>query len=180
PTASVQPAAPAASAPAAPRTAPPAEARVAAAPPKAEPAASDLPPIEFSGDWPALAAEVTGRLERAGLVGQFLHQSEVVSHDADGFTLRVPVRPLAEPALVAKVRDVLAAHFGRPVRISVEIGQVRGTTVAVVRSREQAQALAQAQAQIEGDTFVRSLLDAFDGTILPESIQPIGPNGESR
>ena len=109
-----------------------------------------------------------------------MQQSELLGHDAEGFSLRVPVKPLAEPALLAKVRDVLVAHFGRPVRLSVEIGQVRGTTVAQVRSREQAEALAQAQAHIEGDAFVQTLLTGFEGTIVPDSIQPIGPTGETR
>jgi DNA polymerase-3 subunit gamma/tau len=122
---------------------------------------------------------VVARLGRPGLVGQFMQQSELVAHDAHGFSLRVPVKPLAEPALLAKVRDVLAAHFGRPVRLAAEVGQVRGTTVAAVRSREQADALAQAQATIEGDAFVRTLITGFDGTIVPESIQPVVPNGSA-
>ena len=137
------------------------------------------PPLAFDGDWPGLAASVVARLGRPGLVGQFMQQSELLSHDADGFTLRVPVKPLAEPALLAKVRDVLAAHFGRPARLTVEVGQVRGTTVAAVRSREQAEALAQAQAVIEGDAFVQTLISGFDGTIVPESIQPIAPTGST-
>jgi DNA polymerase-3 subunit gamma/tau len=136
--------------------------------------------LAIDGDWPGLAAAVVARLGRPGLVGQFMQQSELIGHDRDGFTLRVPVKPLAEPALVAKVREVLATHFGRPVRISVEVGTVRGTTVAAVRSREQAEALAQAQATLQGDAFVQTLITGFDGTIVPESIQPIGPSGETR
>jgi DNA polymerase-3 subunit gamma/tau len=162
-------------------------ARVEAAPeaietraaPAAPAAASAPPPLAFDGDWPGLAATVVARLGRPGLVGQFMQQSELLSHDADGFTLRVPVKPLAEPALLVKVRDVLAAHFGRPARLTVEVGQVRGTTVAAVRSREQAEALAQAQAVIEGDAFVQTLISGFDGTIVPESIQPIAPTGST-
>jgi len=159
--------------------APRAEAPRADAPPSAG-AAPAHPPLDFDGDWPGLAAAVTARLGRPGLVGQFMHQSELLGHDADGFALRVPVRPLAEPALLGKVRDALATHFGRPVRLDVQVGQVRGTTVAAVRSREQAEAHAQAQATIEGDAFVQSLLTGFDATILPESIQPLGPTGDSR
>jgi DNA polymerase-3 subunit gamma/tau len=154
---------------------------VAAPPPEPVPqtatAAAGPSPLDFDGDWPGLAATVVAGLGRPGLVGQFMQQSELLAHDADGFTLRVPVKPLAEPALLAKVRDVLAARFGRPVRLTVEIGPVRGTTVAVVRSREQAEALAQAQAVIEGDAFVQTLISGFGGTIVPESIQPIGPTG---
>jgi DNA polymerase-3 subunit gamma/tau len=148
-----------------------------------EPAPSPGPaavPLDFDGDWPALAAAVVARMPRAGLVGQFMQQSELLGHDPEGFALRVPVKTLAEAGLLAKVREVLLKHFGRPVRLSVEIGQVRGTTVAQVRSREQAEALAQAQAHIEGDAFVQTLLTGFEGTIVPDSIQPIGPTGETR
>jgi DNA polymerase III subunit gamma/tau len=144
----------------------------------AEAAEAAPTPIAFDGDWPALAAAVNTRLGRAGLVGQFMTQSELLRADPDGFTLRVPVKPLAEPALVGKVREVLAAHFGRPVALRVEVGAVQGTTAAAVRTREQAQAHAQARATIEGDDFVKTLLSGFDGTILPDSIRPIGPSGE--
>ena len=142
------------------------------------PAAATIP---FDGDWTSLAAAVTAGLQgRAGLVGQFMQQSELLGFDAttDTFSLRVPVRPLAEPALLGKVRERLAQHFGRPMKVAVEIGTVRGTTVAAVRNREQAQANAQAHANIEGDAFVQTLLTSFDGTILPESIQPLRPTGD--
>jgi DNA polymerase-3 subunit gamma/tau len=170
---------PAAPMPAAPMPAPPL--RETSAPPDTPPRGPEaVHALAFDGDWPGLAAAVVARLGRPGLVGQFMQQSELIGHDRDGFTLRVPVKPLAEPALVAKVREVLATHFGRPVRISVEVGTVRGTTVAAVRSREQAEALAQAQATLQGDAFVQTLITGFDGTIVPESIQPIGPSGETR
>ena len=142
------------------------------------PAAATVP---FDGDWTSLAAAVTAGLQgRAGLVGQFMQQSELLGFDAatDTFSLRVAVRPLAEPALIGKVRERLAQHFGRPMKVAVDVGTVRGTTVAAVRNREQAQANAQAHANIEGDAFVQTLLTSFDGTILPESIQPLGPTGD--
>jgi hypothetical protein len=60
----------------------------------------------------------------------------------------------------------------------VEVGAVQGTTAAAVRTREQAQAHAQARATIEGDDFVKTLLSGFDGTILPDSIRPLGQPGE--
>ena len=133
----------------------------------------------FEGDWPALARIVVSRLGRPGLVGQFMQQSELIDHDDQGFSLRVPVKPLAEPALVGKVTEVLASVLGRPVRLRIEVGAVRGATAAQARSREQAEALAQAHAHIEGDMFIQTLLTRFDGTIVPESVQPLGPQGES-
>lgn len=146
----------------------------------AAPQPSTAKPSEsFDGNWPALAASVNARLGRAGLVGQFMTQSELLGWDPDSFTVRVPVKPLAEPGLVTKVRDVLTSHLGRPVAIKVEVGAVRGTTAAAVRTREQEQVQAQARARIEGDDFVQTLITGFDGTIVPDSIQPIAPTGET-
>jgi DNA polymerase-3 subunit gamma/tau len=105
-------------------------------------------------------------------------QSELLGHDGLSFSLRVPVRPLAEPALLAKVREVLNGHFGHPVTLKVDVGAVQGSTAASVRTREQAEAQAQARATIEGDDFVKTLLSGFDGTIVPDSIRPLGPQGE--
>ncbi len=151
-----------------------------AAPQPSTPQAPTAQPSEsFDGNWPALAASVNARLGRAGLVGQFMTQSELLGWDPDSFTVRVPVKPLAEPGLVTKVRDVLTSHLGRPVAIKVEVGAVRGTTAAAVRTREQEQVQAQARARIEGDDFVQTLITGFDGTIVPDSIQPIAPTGET-
>jgi DNA polymerase-3 subunit gamma/tau len=151
-----------------------------AAAPAVAPGPAPAPGPGFDGDWPALAAAITARMEKPGLVGQFMQQSELLAHDAHGVRVRVPVRPLAEPALLAKVREQLVAHFGRPIAVEVEVGTVRGTTASAVRSRQRADAQAQAQATLEGDAFVQTLVTGFGGTILPESIEPIGPNGESR
>jgi len=155
--------------------------RAPARPASGAPESSAAATTPFDGDWTSLAAAVTAGLQgRAGLVGQFMQQSELLGFDAatDTFSLRVPVKPLAEPALLGKVRERLAQHFGRPMKVAVDVGTVRGTTVAAVRNREQAQANAQAHATIEGDTFVQTLLTSFDGTILPESIQPLRPTGD--
>jgi DNA polymerase-3 subunit gamma/tau len=175
-------AAPAAAPGPAPARARPAERAPAAAvaATAAAPRAGGGPGPGFDGDWPALAAAITARMEKPGLVGQFMQQSELLAHDAHGVRVRVPVRPLAEPALLAKVREQLATHFGRPIAVEVEVGTVLGTTASAVRSRERADAQAQAQATLEGDAFVQTLVTGFGGTILPESIEPIGPNGESR
>jgi DNA polymerase III subunit gamma/tau len=134
------------------------------------------PPVaSFDGDWTALAAS----LPRSGLIGQFMHQSELVGYGDGQFRVRVPIRQLAEPGIVTKVRDALSRHLGATVRLSVEVGAVIGTTAAAVRSRQEADTQARAQADIEGDDFVRTLLTDFDGTIIPDSVRPVGSNGET-
>ena len=125
----------------------------------------------FDGDWPVLAS----RLGLAGFSLQFMQQSELIAHQDFSFTVRVPIRQLAESGTVGKVRDALSAHFGAPVRLTVEVGGVSGQTAAAVASRERAERLDQARASIESDPFVQTLLTDFGGTILPESVKPIDP-----
>lgn len=179
-----RPQSPVASAPRPPAVRPPVATRPALPPiPDAtEPAPAPVAAVAaaaFDGDWPALAARINARLGRAGLIGQFMTQSELLGWEGLEFRLRVPVKPLAEAALQAKVREVLSSHFGGPVTLKVDVGAVQGATAAAVRTREQAQAQSEARAAIEGDDFVKTLLAGFDGTIVPDSIRPIGPQGES-
>ena len=123
----------------------------------------------FDGDWPGLAA----RLQVGGFVQQFMHQSELVDAEGLRFRVRVPIRPLAEPATVNRVREALGAYFGAPVRLDVEVGRVGGGTAAAASARDRAERQAQAQASIEADPFVRALIEDFDGTIVPGSVRPI-------
>ena len=138
------------------------------------PAAASLEPSPpaparaFDGDWPALAAA----LQVGGLALQFMQQSELVEADRLSFRVRVPIRPLAEPGTVARVREALAAHFGRPVRLSAEVGTVAGQTAAAVASQQRSERLQQAQEAMESDPFVQTLITDFGGRIIPGSVRP--------
>ncbi len=123
----------------------------------------------FDGDWPALAP----RVRLGGLAQQFLEQSELVHHEGLLFRVRVPIRPLADPNTVGKVREGLTALFGAPVRLTVEVGQIGGTTAAQAAQEQRGQRLADARQSLEQDPFVRSLIDDFGGRIVPDSIRPV-------
>jgi len=137
------------------------------------PAAADggAPAREFDGDWPALAAA----LPLTGFAQQFMQQSELVSRDGLSLRVRVPIRPLAEPPTVNRVREALSAYFGAPVRLAVEVGPIGGATAAAAAEQDRAQRLDRARAAIEADPFVRSLLTDFGGRIVPDSVRPIDP-----
>jgi len=149
--------------PAAALAVPPATAPVAPVAPAAVQTLS-----EFAGDWPALARVLT----LSGIARQCVDRSALVSFDHDGFVLRAPIRAMTEAPLVAKIRDALTAHFGRPMRVSILSGDVEGPTVAGIDSAEQAQRLAQAQAVIQADPFVQALIKDFGAQIVPGSVQP--------
>ena len=130
--------------------------------------APPAPARAFDGDWPALAAA----LPVGGFAQQFMQQSELVEADGLSFRVRVPIRPLAEPGTVARVRDALAAHFGAPVRLSAEVGTVAGQTAAAVASQQRSERLQQAQEAMESDPFVQTLITDFGGRIVPGSVRP--------
>ena len=125
----------------------------------------------FDGNWPALAT----RVRLGGFAQQFLEQSELLGHEGLAFRVRVPIRPLAEAGTLAKVREGLAAHFGQPVQLSVEVGAVGQATAAQAAQEQRSQRLAQARESLERDPFVRGLIDDLDGRIVPDSIRPVDP-----
>lgn len=168
---------------AAPEARRPAPARAADAPqPAAEPprdpaVAEAAEPDAAAGaagpvDWPALAAS----LRLAGLARELALRSELVAREGDHFTLRAPVKALLEAGNEQRVRAALAEHFGRPVRLSIQVGAVTGETAAA-RS-EQARSTLQKQAEdaIYADPFVRELIENFGASVDPRSIRPLAPD----
>ncbi len=102
-----------------------------------------------------------------------MQQSELVVANGLDFTVRVPIRALAAANTVARARAALAEHFGAEVRLTVEAGKVQGpTAVAIARDLDEKK-LAKAQASLEADPFVRTLIDDFNGAIVPGSVRPL-------
>ena len=146
-----------------------AEANVPAVP--GAPAAADAPAttLDFDGDWPSLVA----RLHAQGAVRQLLAQSELKGVQGQVFQVQVPIRHLAEPSLVERARELLADHFGAGVQLQVTVGQTGGQTAAARASEQQARRQAESEEAIKADPFIRTLLEEFGATILPDSIKPL-------
>ena len=144
-----------------------------AAPAGDAPPAADAPVIatslDFDNDWPALAA----RLPVQGAVRQLFAQSELKSLQGTQFQIQVQVRHLADPALVERARELLSAHFGTEVQLQVAVGQVGRQTAAARATEQQARRQAASERAIADDPFVRTLLEEFGATILPDSIKPL-------
>jgi DNA polymerase III subunit gamma/tau len=126
----------------------------------------------FNGDWPALAAT----LALGGVPRMFAQQSQLLSHrqDAHGLSLhlKVGVKLLAEPAQIAKVREALQEKLACVVHLKVELGEVQGETAESLARQASDEKIAQTQASLEGLTMVKSLIDHFDGKIIPGTVKP--------
>ena len=125
--------------------------------PKSAPAAPR--PQGFDGDWPKLA----NSLNLGGVAKQLAQASELQRFDGETLELCVPpaAKHLAEKSFQDKLRAALQEHFGKPVRLSVRVGETGGNTA---RDR--------AAAAIGQDAFVRDLVENFDATIVESSIKP--------
>lgn len=114
----------------------------------------------FDGNWPALAKS----LRVSGMTRQLAQQSELKNFDGDVFELCVPaaMKHLTDKGYLDKLKEALRQHFGRPVRISVDVGGTTGNS-----------AQDHAVASIQQDAFVQGLVENMDATIIPSSIRPV-------
>ena len=140
----------------------PGASRTAAAAPAAGPA--------FDGDWPALA----NTLNVGGMAKQLAQQSELRSFDGESMELGLALtsRHLAEKMYQDKLRVALQQHFGKSLALKIVIGEIRGNTAAVKAQSERQARQGKALEALQGDPFVRDLMDTFDATIVGNSIKP--------
>ncbi len=140
--------------------------RVKAPSPKA------VPSLNWDGNWPALAAALPLR----GVVQQLALQSELMQCEDNGdgasIHLRIPLDTLRSAGSIEKLTAALTEHFGKPVRVTTEIGAVEQTANAVAVADREAR-LKQAEENLQRDPFVQAMMREFGATIVPGSIKPI-------
>jgi DNA polymerase-3 subunit gamma/tau len=130
-----------------------------------------LPIVNWDGNWPVLAAALPVR----GVAQQLAQQSELIKCDSsDGiqFHLRVAVETLLSAGSVDKLAAALTEHFGKPVRVTSEIGAVQQTANAHAQA-DRAARQREAEQTMHSDPFVQNLMREFGATIVPGSIKPV-------
>lgn len=155
PTASAAPLAPTVSAPAAPAAA------------MATAHAADSP------DWHALMRQLPVR----GLVQQLAFQTELQVWDDSPAGVRAtivtPMPQLASEASVGRLADALTAHFGKPVKVLVEKGEVEGKTVAKVDAQIHQEKRQNAEQMIAADPFIQQLEKEFGAKVVGGSVKAL-------
>ena len=169
PVASARPSsAPAAPAPAArPAAAAPAAPATKAVAPTAVESSADRP------DWHALMRQLPVK----GMVQQLAFQTELQdwSDSAAGVkaTIVTPMPQLASEASIGRLADALTAHFGKPVKIVIEKGEVEGKTVAKVDAQIHQEKRMNAEQMIAADPFIQQLQKEFGATVVGGSVKPL-------
>ncbi|CAM3840275.1 DNA polymerase III subunit gamma/tau [Polynucleobacter arcticus] len=159
--------APARSAPAAPVAAPAAPVAAPATKPAAVASSSDRP------DWHALMRQLPVK----GLVQQLAFQTELQdwSDSPAGIraTVVTPMPQLASEASVGRLADALTAHFGKPVKVVIEKGEVEGKTVAKVDAQIHQEKRQNAEQMIAQDPFIQQLEKEFGAKVVGGSVKPL-------
>jgi DNA polymerase-3 subunit gamma/tau len=124
-------------------------------------------------DWHALMRQLPVK----GMVQQLAFQTELQdwSDSTAGVkaTIVTPMPQLASEASVGRLADALTAHFGKPVKILIEKGEVEGKTVAKVDAQIHQEKRMNAEQMIAADPFIQQLQKEFGATVVGGSVKPL-------
>ena len=123
--------------------------------------------------WHSLMRQLPVR----GLVQQLAHQTELQDwNDSPSGIKAVVVTPmpqLASESSVARLGDVLTAHFGKTVKVVIEKGEVEGKTVAKVDAQIHQEKRLNAEQMIAADPFIQQLEKEFGEKVVGGSVKPL-------
>ena len=124
-------------------------------------------------DWHALMRQLPVR----GLVQQLAFQTELQVWDDSPAGVRAtivtPMPQLASEASVGRLADALTAHFGKPVKVLVEKGEVEGKTVAKVDAQIHQEKRQNAEQMIAADPFIQQLEKEFGAKVVGGSVKAL-------
>ncbi|MBU3594526.1 DNA polymerase III subunit gamma/tau [Polynucleobacter sp. 71A-WALBACH] len=152
-----------------------------ARPPVSAPSASVAPttpasPVASSAnrpDWHALMRQLPVK----GMVQQLAFQTELQDWDDTPAGVRAtvvtPMPQLASDASVGRLADALTAHFGKPVKVVIEKGEVEGKTVAKVDAQIHQEKRQNAEQMIAQDPFIQQLEKEFGAKVVGGSVKPL-------
>jgi DNA polymerase-3 subunit gamma/tau len=124
-------------------------------------------------DWHSLMRQLPVK----GLVQQLAFQTELQDwkDSAAGVkaTILTPMPQLASEASVARLEDVLTTHFGKPIKIVIEKGEVEVKTVAKVDAQIHQEKRMNAEQMIAADPFIQQLEKEFGAKVVGGSVKPL-------
>ncbi len=137
----------------------------------AEPAASASPASASADEWHTLVEQ----LKLGGMVRELAQHCEWLALQDDLMALRLgrAHRHLHNKALQDKLQAELSRHYGRALKLAIEIGEPSAATPAQRRNGEKQERHERAVAALEQDVFVRNVIDMFDATIKESTIKPL-------
>jgi len=136
----------------------------------AEPPATLAMPA-YPADWPMFVAG----LRLAPMAAQLAAQTELKSLQGNVLTLALPAahKHLADRTYADKLKAALDQATGRKLMLAFEVGAPAESSLAALKTREQAEQKAKTEAAFRSEPFVQEALARFDAKIKPDSIKPV-------
>jgi DNA polymerase-3 subunit gamma/tau len=121
------------------------------------------------GDWPQLVQS----LQVTGAARELARNAELQRREEGVFDLVVPKAKsyLAGRNYVEKLKAALEQHLGSAVRVNVSVGELAGATPAALEAGELEARRVEAVKAVQGDGFVKDLVNLFDGKVVDSSIR---------
>ncbi len=116
-------------------------------------------------DWPAIAKA----LPLSGAAKELARNAELKSSENRNFRFTLPksMAHLAERGYQDKLKLALEGVIGQPVTIALEVSASAGAGVslAAIEARDQSRQHSEVRKAIEGDRFVKELIELFEGRV---------------
>ncbi len=124
-------------------------------------------------DWHSLMRQLPVK----GLVQQLAFQTELQDwkDSAAGIkaTIVTPMPQLASEASIARLAEALTTHFGKPIKIVIEKGEIEVKTVAKVDAQIHQEKRMNAEQMIAADPFIQQLEKEFGAKVVGGSVKPL-------
>jgi DNA polymerase-3 subunit gamma/tau len=124
-------------------------------------------------DWHSLMRQLPVK----GMVQQLAFQTELQdwkdSPAGVKVTIVTPMPQLASEASVARLAEALTTHFGKPIKIVIEKGEVEVKTVAKVDAQIHQEKRMNAEQMIAADPFIQQLEKEFGAKVVGGSVKPL-------
>ena len=126
---------------------------------------------EKNNDW----HHIVEGLNVGGMLQQLAAQSVMTQHESNNIDLCIAPANAAmlTPERQMQMQEALSSYFGHSIKLKIEVQDHNGETPALRDERTQQTRQDDAEAAIDNDENVRSLIDAFDGKVRPNSVRPV-------
>lgn len=118
------------------------------------------------------------QLKVSGIIANVLANTEVATIDGDGVALTLDEAQSAvySDDLLPRISAAFSEHFGKPIQVTVRVGQVAQETPAQLSQRLRQEQYQQMVSEFEQDANVKELLRRFSGTLARDSVSPLDKN----
>ena len=119
--------------------------------------------------------EVVSSISTTGILNQLVEHSAFIS--IDNSNLNLALAPSHSAMLTSsreeQLQEKLSSYFDVPLKLHIEKAQIETETPAARTGRQTQERQQEAEKSITNDDNVKNILDAFNGSVDIESVQPI-------